>query len=472
VAAISFPRAAGLNEAAALAAIGAAAGAIACTGSPAAWAAVAATAIAAPLCWHALAARQAWIPLFLAAALLLPPLPFAWGDSGPHVAPVFALIGALAALTRIGQWRIRITFLDAAMVALIGALVLSIPFAAIHSGVTIALGSAARVVLFGIAVFVYFSAAPEHGGDTSGATTRFLFWIALIAAAFGCLDFVFQLPAPAGYGAQFIWLDSGVYRRAQGLFYEASTLGNFCAFFLVMIAVALSHPKRERPLRSVFLWAGGVVFAAALVASYSRASLVAVLVALTALAIVERKRWMKRRALAAVAGCAALVALLIAVALPEFAHSYWARIVFSFDNAVSRPDRVLSGRLDNWSVLAAFVAEHPWQTMLGIGYKTLPYTTYLGKPLIADNMYLSALVETGVLGLSALIALNIAIVRAAWNAISGPNSFYAKWILCFWTGEMFQMFSGDIFTYWRVLPVFFWVLAQAVAERDDANPGS
>ena len=38
---------------------------------------------------------------------------------------------------------------------------------------------------------------------------------------------------PAGYGPQFVWLDSGVYRRAQGFFYEASTLGNFCAFFLV-----------------------------------------------------------------------------------------------------------------------------------------------------------------------------------------------------------------------------------------------
>lgn len=472
MAAISFPRAAGLNEPAGLAAIGTAAGAIACTGSPAAWAAVAAAAIAAPLCWYAFAARQAWIPLFLAAALLLPPLPFAWGDSGPHVAPLFAFIGALAALTRIGQCRIRLSFVDSAMLMLFGALMLSVAFAAIHSGVMIALGSAARVVLFGIAVFIYFSAAPEHGSDSQRAATRFLFWIALIAAAFGCLDFIFQLPAPSGYGAQFIWLDSGVYRRAQGLFYEASTLGNFCAFFLVMIAAALSLPKRERPLSPVFLWAGGVVFAAALVVSYSRASLVAVLVAFATLAMVECRRWMKPRALAAIGGCAALVVLLIAVALPEFAQSYWARLVFSLDNAVTRPDRVLSGRLDNWSVLAAFIADHPWQTMLGIGYKTLPYTSCLGKPLIADNMYLSALVETGIAGLSALIALNVAIVRAALKATGGPNAFYAKWILCFWTGEMVQMFSGDIFTYWRILPVFFWVLAQAVAERGDANPGS
>ena len=36
--------------------------------------------------------------------------------------------------------------------------------------------------------------------------------------------------------------------------------------------------------------------------------------------------------------------------------------------------------------------------MFGIGYKTLPYTDYLGSPVVADNMYLSLLVETGVAG--------------------------------------------------------------------------
>jgi O-antigen ligase len=292
--------------------------------------------------------------------------------------------------------------------------------------------------------------------------------MSVLAAAFGCLDFFFQLPAPAGYGEQFIWLDSGVYRRAQGLFYEASTLGNFCAFFLVMIAVALSEPKARRVLKPIFLWIGGVVLAAALVASYSRASLAAVVIALATLAVLERKRWAKPRAVLVLISCAVAVIALLMFLLPEFTQSYWARIVFSFDNLSSRPDRVFSGRLANWSVLGAFIVDHPWQTLLGIGYKTLPYTTHLGKPLIADNMYLSALVETGILGLSALIAVNIAILSAARKA----KSFYGKWIFCFWAGEVVQMFSGDIFTYWRVLPIFFWVLAQAVLESGDASSRS
>jgi hypothetical protein len=34
-------------------------------------------------------------------------------------------------------------------------------------------------------------------------------------------------------------------------------------------------------------------------------------------------------------------------------------------------------------------------------------------------------------------------------------------MLCFWTGQAVQMFSGDLLTYWRVLPVYFFVLALA-----------
>ena len=57
-----------------------------------------------------------------------------------------------------------------------------------------------------------------------------------------------------------------------------------------------------------------------------------------------------------------------------------------------------------------------WQTLVGIGYKTLPYTDYLGAPVVADNMYLSLLVETGIAGLAALLWLNVAILRAAARA--------------------------------------------------------
>jgi O-antigen ligase len=102
---------------------------------------------------------------------------------------------------------------------------------------------------------------------------------------------------------------------------------------------------------------------------------------------------------------------------------------------------------------------------VGIGYKTLPYSDYLGAPLVADNMYLSLLVETGIAGLAALVCLNVAILRAAYRAAHSPHAqraFCGDWMLCFWAGEVVQMASGDLLTYWRVLPVYFWVLALAI----------
>src|SRR5258708_6470430 len=127
---------------------------------PAAAAAIVATAILIPAAWYTIAAPRRWVFMFLAAAILLPPLPLAWGDS------------------------------------------------------------------------------------------------------------VWQLPAPAGFSAQFLWLDSGVFRRAQGLFYEASTLGNFCACFLVMCAVALTEPRGKRLLPTWLLIAGAVLFGATTVLSF------------------------------------------------------------------------------------------------------------------------------------------------------------------------------------------------------------
>jgi O-antigen ligase len=187
---------------------------------------------------------------------------------------------------------------------------------------------------------------------------------------------------------------------------------------------------------------------------------------MAALAVIERRRWRWARAPAVLAVLALLSTVVFAVALPEFARGYWARFGFTLDNFLVSPDRVLSGRLETWSTIAAFITSHPWQTVFGIGYKTLPYSGYPGKPIVADNMYLSLLVETGVLGLAALMALNVAVLVTCWRAMR-RGSFYGKWLFCFWTGEVFQMLSADLLTYWRVLPVYFWVLAQAARDAHE-----
>lgn len=430
--------------------------------SPMPLALAAAALIGAPALWHAFAAPRGWPLLFCAAVILLPPTPLPIGDTGAHPSLLIAAAGLLAGLARAGKWRIQPTALSASLAALWVAFAVSLGFAVFYSGWAVAGGSAARLMLLAAGVYVYFTASQGPGRESpyqSERTARRLFWIAAAAALFGCIDFLYQLPAPAGFGAQFIWLDTGVYRRAQGLFYDASALGNFCAFFLVMSVVALTGRKLlPRPVAGF----GVVIFLATLLLSFSRAAIGAVAIACLALAALEPRIWAKRWLALGLGALAAGTAVTFLLVLPEVASTYLAR--FDLGSGSATPERFFSGRLETWRAILTFIAVHPWETLAGIGYKTLPYTQHLGRPVIADNMYLSTLVETGVFGLGALLAVNVSILRASLRAAKG-GSFFGRWMFCFWTGEMFQMLLGDVLTFWRVLPACFWVLAQVANEN-------
>jgi hypothetical protein len=408
-----------------------------------------------------------WMWCFFFAALLLPPLPFALGNSGPHVGVALAGLGLVCGALRVREWRLERNLLTFAMACFFLVLLASSALAVFYSGLNVAAGSLARVLLLGIPLYVFFytayGPAVAKGGDGI-AGSRTLYWFGVLSAVFACFDFYYQFPAPAGYGPQFIWLDSGIYRRAQGFFYEASTLGNVCAFFLIMIAVTLLRPGRERPVSRLALGLGAPVLFAALVMSYSRASLLNLLVALAALLFIERAQIRISRLLAIAASCLAAGSLAAWQLFPEAAWNYWLHLVHS-QFLFTQTNSVLSGRVSNWQTIAAFLAAHPWHAILGIGYKTLPYSDFIGHSVVADNMYLSLLVETGIVGLAAFFLLNFAILRTAWRAARRRDSrasFFGTWIFCFWIGQLFQMLSGDLFTYWRVLPVYFWVLAMAI----------
>jgi hypothetical protein len=422
------------------------------------------------LCWWIfIGPPNRWLMTFLCAAILLPPLPIALGDSGPHPCLAIAALGLIAGLLRPRDWRVPADGLSRAIIFLFFVLLASVALAAYYSGPLVALGTLVRVMLFGISVYVFFYVTRGPGvPDWRFARTLFLAGVA--SALFACVDFYFQFPAPAGFGPQYVWLDSGVYRRAQGLFYEASTLGNFCAFFLVMTAVALLRPKKDGFVNRPVLLCGAAVFAVALVLSYSRASLINVAIAVGTLLWLRRSRIRFRQigwlALPA-AGAAAAAAYYL---FPVFTRLYWDRLSASAFFLFSSTEGVLSGRLSSWRALTDFLLANPSYALLGVGYKTLPYSNVIGQPVVGDNMYLTMLVETGVGGLSALLFLHVAILKSAYRAARNADSrvsFFGTWIFCFWMGQMFQMLSGDLLTYWRVLPLYFWALAVAVRAADE-----
>ncbi len=417
------------------------------------------------VCWR----PNLWLILFFAVDFVTPPLGGGVGGAGVHLAMATAFLGVMAGALQIRGWRVRNGALLVIFAAFGVCLLLSLPFALLYSGADLATGSALRIGLFLIGgyVFCYTLCAPPGDSREREKLPQVLFFVAATAAAIACLDFYFQFPAPAGFSQQYVWLDSGVFRRAQGLFYDASTLGNFCAFFLLYGLIAVLEPVRRQ--RGIVIWAGVVVLGCALILSYSRASVVNLATGMTAYAILRGGRSL--RTLAAVLVGGALALMVVHIMLPSFTVGYFGRIAGSFEYFAERPDSVLSGRLTTWNAIASLIATHPWEAVFGIGYKTLPYTTHFGDPLVADNTYLSLLLETGVAGLASFLLLLGAILKSTLRVARSASphaSFLGKLAFCFWCGQTVQMLSGDLLTYWRVLPVYFWAVAAALREGDNA----
>src|SRR5262245_25868895 len=131
--------------------------------------------------WHA----EGWVIAFLLAALLLPPLPLPWGDSGVHPALIFAVLGLWSGALRLPEWRTRLNLVALALCSLFAALLLSLPWALFYSGPAIAAGSLARTGLFAISVYLFFYLAWGPGREIAPERIlRLLFWAGLVSAGF------------------------------------------------------------------------------------------------------------------------------------------------------------------------------------------------------------------------------------------------------------------------------------------------
>ena len=96
------------------------------------------------------------------------------------------------------------------------------------------------------------------------------------------------------------------------------------------------------------------MLSAALILSYSRGSLVGLLVAILSLLVTVRVRI--GRTLGAAAACLTVAALISGVIMPALSDMYWLRVRGSFEYIWSSPDGILSGRLTSWGTLLDFLA--------------------------------------------------------------------------------------------------------------------
>jgi O-antigen ligase len=407
----------------------------------------------------------AWVVWFLALGLLLPALPLEIGsvELPLHPAMLVLAAGCIVIWVRLPEWHIEFTPLTTASILLLGALLLSLPWAFYYSGPAVGAQSAMRwaLLLSGFLVMGWVA----YGPTQPRGLLQMILAAALIASVFAVLDFVFQLPRTVRFSDQYIYGSSNPIRRAQGVFYDASALGNFCAMMLTLMLALGRRARQALQVPAWLLWISAPTLALALVLSFSRGSVLNLAVAVTVLA------WMRRRTLFSARGIVAAVVLVFAAGVvaaliaPQYLLPYGNRLVYTAQEFFANPNEVLSKRVDTWTELASFVAEHPWQIVLGIGYKSLPYTDTFARPLVADNMYLSVLIESGLPGLGALLVFcgavlvtTLRMARRADYAVAGLGRF----LFAFWIGEMVQMLSGDILTFWRVTPVYLALLGLAL----------
>jgi O-antigen ligase len=404
--------------------------------------------------------------LIIATALIVPPLyPSALGGDVPiYISSLFVFMLALMVLARFEIAQLHWDSIGEAAAFLFLALALSLPFAYWFSGLQVGMQSGLRFLLVLQPWFLYAWICNTNGfakDEQLSTFVRFLLILGAVAATYGIIDFYFPFPFSHPFADQYIYLQGGKIRRAQGLFYEASSFGNMSAFFLTLSLLQLYRFRKGSSLlhlAGVLLLVG--IFFAALFFAYSRGSWANTLVTVGVFLVCQRAFQIRR--LAALLILMAALAFLLYQVSPQVVTNFFDWRLANLLEFWNDPSFATSGRWETWDRLITFFADHPWLLVFGIGYKSLPYTDLFGANLIADNGYLSLVFETGIIGLAAFLNLNWVIFRSLHRTSQHQNSTircYATFMFAFWCGEMVQMMTGDIFTYWRNVIIYFALIA-------------
>jgi len=176
----------------------------------------------------------------------------------------------------------------------------------------------------------------------------------------------------------------------DGLFRSDSTAAQpleLTAVLLMCLPIAIHQARFAGPELRMRRWLQVALIGAALPMTVSRTSILGLAVIVLVLFPTWTRRDRNRGILVLLGGTA-----LCWLADP--------RIVSSFGGLFSNvgSDTSISSRTSAYSSAAPFIGQHPW---LGRGFQTFYPQTYF----FVDNQYLTSLIETGVLGVLALVAL-------------------------------------------------------------------
>lgn len=416
-----------------------------------------------------------FVVTFLVVLVVLPPFFFSrLGETPVYVSTFLAPIGVAVVIARLPDFRFRLDPVARGLGLFLFATGLSLPFGYWFSGVEVGNASFFRWLLLAQAAMIYLlvrGGAPTQEGWAERWLFRILLVAATLSATYGIVDFYWPIPLPHPAADQYIWLGSGVLRRAQGVVYEASSFANLCGFFLLIVSAAFLTCQ-ERVVGLARAWALFLIpiLSLAVFVSFSRSSWGNVAVGILAFAGVSGKARLSR---------GAVLLLMLAIPLGALWHytpELWNYLVNTrlgyLAQIFSDPNLASSGRSETWTRVLSIIEDHPQYLLFGVGYKTLPYTRLFHEEIITDNGYLSLLLETGIVGCGSLLFLSGAILKTFHNLArrsDGALRFWSALLFSFWCGEMVQMLAADAHTYWRNMVLFFAMMAFTLNRAERAG---
>ena len=417
-----------------------------------------------------------FVLVFLLVLVLFPPLYFASSGDNPIYISFFLLpIAVMIVLTRFPDIHFSWDPVAKGLMLFLGTTAVSLPFAWWLSGSEVAKEGFSRWILLSQTSLVYYlirGCSRREATRTERRMFQILFLGAVLTAAYGIVDFVWPIPLSQHPPAeQFIWLNSTVLRRAQGVFYESSNFANLCGFFLVAASTSfLSRKERYLGVHRAFLAFFLSVLSLAILVAFSRSTWISVISAVLVSILVSRSVRIRRGALVL------LVVTVPVIALWSYSAELWNYLVSArvglLTDIFADPNAATSGRFDTWIRVFSIMREHPQYLIFGIGYKTLPVTRLFHEEIITDNGYLSLLLETGLSGLAGFSMFSYSILKTFFRLAHSANERLAFWssvLFSIWCGELVQLLAADAFTYWRNMVVLAALMALTVnlAEREE-----
>ncbi len=429
------------------------------------------------LAWASLRQPLTFVAVFLVALIVLPPFYISrLGETPIYPSSLLLPIGLGLVLARFPDFNFRFDRVAKGLGLFLAGTGLSLPFACWLSGPEVGTGSLLRWLLLTQTLLIYYlirGGARVQESRAEQWLAPILLVAAVASAAYGIFDFFWPVPQPHPAADQFIWLSTGVFRRAQGVFYEASSFANLCGFFLVAASAAyLAREERalgfSRPWLLLFI----AVLSLAVFVSFSRSAWASVLVSLLVFVGISRQVKLRRGLVSLTALAIPLVAL--SVYSPEIWNYFVSVRMGNLTQIFADPNLASSHRWDTWAKVFSILRDYPQYLLFGVGYKTLPYTRYFHEEIITDNGFLNLLLETGMLGLGGFLLFSAAIFSTFFGLVRrsrGSLAFWSGLLLSFWCGEWTQMMAADAYTYWRNMVVFLALMAMALnrAEREQLS---